>query len=232
MCLILDQDVAGLIMVARHDGVVMKQGRDPARCGNQWPKSLSDSFKEQVLSYFEAAQQVGMRLLVLLALALELPEEHFASQTMSSGSRLRLLHYPPQIGPHDEKSLGIGAHTDFECFTILAQQDDVQALQVLNKNKQWINAPPIPGTFVCNIGDTLARWTNDLFVSTQHRAINRTGVTRYSIPLFFGPSYDTLIETLPSCITTDRPLKYDPIKAGVFVEQRVAEGLKSGVKYT
>jgi isopenicillin N synthase-like dioxygenase len=69
---------------------------------------------------------------------------------------------------------------------------------------------------------------NDLFVSTLHRAINRTGVERYSIPVFVGTSYDTIIDTIPSCITPDRPKRYEPVKAGDFVRDKVAAGL---VKY-
>ncbi|OJT13003.1 hypothetical protein TRAPUB_10480 [Trametes pubescens] len=81
-----------------------------------------------------------------------------------------------------------------KCFTILWQEPGIQALQVLNKQNQWIDAPPIPGTLVVNIADQFARWTNDVFKSTVHRAINRSGVRRYSIPLFFGTDYDVKLE--------------------------------------
>lgn len=98
----------------------------------------------------------------------------------------RLLYYPPQTGVQDDRVLGIGAHSDYELFTILRQAGTISALQVLNKKGEWIPAPPIPGTFVVNIADQIARWSNDIFPSTRHRAINRSGVARYSIPLFFG----------------------------------------------
>ena len=73
---------------------------------------------------------------------------------------MRILHYPPQTGPVDDRVIGIGAHTDWECFTILWQEPGIQALQVLNAQKQWIDAPPIPGTFVVNLGDQFACWTS------------------------------------------------------------------------
>jgi len=132
-----------------------------------------------------------------------------------------MLHYPPQFGPVDDRVIGIGAHTDFEVFTILYQQDDIPALEVLNNAGKWVKALPIPETLVINLGDHLARWTNDVFKSTVHRAINRSGVRRYSIPLFFGTDYDVTVEALPSCVSAEHPAKYEPVKAGDYVKSRV-----------
>jgi len=134
---------------------------------------------------------------------------------------MKFLHYPPQTGPVDGRVIGIGAHTDWECFTILWQEPDIQALQVLNTERQWIDAPPIPGTFVINLGDQFARWTNDVFKSTVHRAVNRSGVQRYSIPLFFGVDYEVKLEPIPSCISEDRPPKYEVITAGDYVKEKL-----------
>ncbi|EIW81092.1 Clavaminate synthase-like protein [Coniophora puteana RWD-64-598 SS2] len=119
---------------------------------------------------------------------------------------MRLLHYPPQPARHEEGVIGIGAHTETrQCFTILWQQDDVRALQAQNTNGKWVDAVPIPGTLVVNLGDQFARWTNDVFKSTVHRAINNSGMERYSIPLFFGTDYDVKLEVrfCPSCIAID-----------------------------
>ncbi|KAG1739486.1 uncharacterized protein EDB91DRAFT_387902 [Suillus paluster] len=81
-----------------------------------------------------------------------------------------------------------------QCFTILWQQAGIEALQVLNSREQWINVPPLPGTLVINLGDQFARWTNDVFKSTVHRASNKNIVDRYSIALFFGTDYEVNIE--------------------------------------
>lgn len=176
-----------------------------------------------------AAVRLGLKLFPLLALALGLPEDFFADKTTKPAAIMRILHYPPQDGPVDDRVIGIGAHTDYEIFTILYQHSDIQALQVLNSAGKWINAPPIPGTLVVNLGDQLARWTNDVFKSTVHRAINRSGIRRYSIPLFFGTDYDVTVEALPSCVSSNYPAKYAPIKAGDYVKSRL-EATYSGSK--
>ncbi|CAL1713681.1 unnamed protein product [Somion occarium] len=198
-----------------------KRANDGAMAGaNVWPKDLP-GFRENVLGYYYAAVNLGKNLFPLFALALDLPEDFFDDKTKNSADIMRVLHYPPQTGPVDNRVIGIGAHTDFECFTILWQEPGIQALQVLNTQKQWIDAPPIPGTLVVNIGDQLARWTNDVFKSTVHRAVNRTGVRRYSIPLFFGTDYDVRLEPILSCVSPERPPKYEVVTAGDYVKERL-----------
>ncbi|KAF4617255.1 hypothetical protein D9613_005848 [Agrocybe pediades] len=189
---------------------------------NVWPaKEDVPGFREQVLQYYYAAVSLGKSLFPIFALALDLPETFFDDKTQHSAALMKLLHYPPQTGPVDERVIGIGAHTDWECFTILWQEPGIQALQVLNSEKKWINAPPIPGTLVINLGDQFARWTNDIFKSTVHRAVNRSGVRRYSIPLFFGTDYNVKLEPMPSCVSPERPPKYDVITAGEYVKSRL-----------
>jgi isopenicillin N synthase-like dioxygenase len=135
---------------------------------------------------------------------------------------LRINSYPPQAVKSDGRQIGIGAHTDYECFTILAQQPGITALQVWN-GREWIKAPPIPGTFVVNIADLMQRWSNDAFRSTRHRAINVSGAARLSIPFFLGVNYDTLVSPLPGCVSDERPAKYPPVIAGDYVLQRLNE---------
>ena len=81
------------------------------------------------------------------------------------------------------KHLGISAHSDFECFTILNQRSP--GLQVMNSADEWVEAPPIDGTFIVNVGDLMEGWTNGRFKATQHRVVN-IGKERYSLPLFFA----------------------------------------------
>ncbi|KAK6331294.1 hypothetical protein TWF730_004381 [Orbilia blumenaviensis] len=189
---------------------------------NRWPEALP-TIKEPVTAYFNEMVKLGKKLFQLFALSLDLEEEYFDTMVSGKGGIMRLLHYPPQTDENlDMTQLGIGAHSDYECFTILAQ-DDVSALQVLNKTGEWVAATPMKGTFVVNVGDSMARWTNDMYLSTIHRAINRTGVRRYSVPFFFGVDYETTIEVLESCVSEGRPPKYKPINAGDYIKQRLNE---------
>ncbi|KAJ7101533.1 hypothetical protein B0H15DRAFT_991519 [Mycena belliarum] len=187
---------------------------------NVWPAQLPE-FREAALGYYHHALELGRLLFPLFALALDLPEDFFADKTRHSAALMRLLHYPPQSGEVDKRIIGIGAHTDWECFTILWQEPGIQALQVLNTSQEWIDAPPTEGTLVINLGDELARWTNDVFKSTVHRAINRSGARRYSIPLFFGTDYDVRLEPIPSCVSAERPARYDVITAGDYIKARL-----------
>ncbi|KAH0586038.1 putative iron/ascorbate oxidoreductase [Termitomyces sp. J132] len=187
---------------------------------NVWPLELPE-LRRKALKYYHAAVNLGKSLFPLFALALNLPSTFFDDKTQNSAALMKLLHYPPQTGAFDERVIGIGAHTDWECFTILWQEPNIQALQVLNSEKQWVSAPPIPGTLVINLGDQFARWTNDIFKSTVHRAVNRSGVHRYSIPLFFGTDYNVRLEPVPGCVSPKRPARYEVTTAGEYVKGRL-----------
>ncbi|KAF2772236.1 putative isopenicillin N synthetase [Teratosphaeria nubilosa] len=185
---------------------------------NVWPALLG--FKESVASYYSEMLKLARKLVKIFAVVLGLPFSHFDEVFTHPGAMLRLLKYPAQ-DPMKPDALGVGAHTDIECFTILCQ-DTQPALQVLNTDGQWIEVPPIPGTFVVNIGDMLARWSNDTFISTVHRVLNITGEERYSIPFFFGPNYDTVLAPLKTCVAEGSVAQYEPVVAGDYVYQRLA----------
>ena len=199
---------------------------DPPECEasllygpNLWPAAML-GFREAVEAYYAAMLEVSNALLRAFALALALPEDYFLDKFDRAAGALRLLHYPPR--PSDETRLGVGAHTDYETFTILAQ-DGNPGLQVLNGAGRWIDISPVAGTFVVNIGDLMARWTNDRFTSNIHRAANRTGRNRYSIPFFMGANVDTEIRCLESCAGPDEPPRYPPVLAGAHIEARLIE---------
>lgn len=179
---------------------------------NPWPETMPEFGR---LTYDYHGQMVGLARTMLrgIALSLDLDEDYFAPKTKAPISIQRMLHYPPQEKVVDESVMGIGAHTDYGNLTILAQ-DDVGGLQVMNRDGDWVQAPPIPGTFVINIGDLIQRLTNDVYLANLHRVINTTGRERYSIPFFLDADYDAVFAPLESCITPDNPRSYDPVTCG------------------
>lgn len=193
----------------------------PLHGPNQWPGELP-GFKETVQECYRALSDLGRNVMRAFALALELPEDHFERWLTGPMATLGPLHYPPQAGAITEARIGAGAHTDFGCLTIL-WQDAAGGLQVRNTAGQWLDAPPIPGSFVVNIGDMMARWTNDLFTSTFHRVINTSGRDRYSMPFFFDPDFNADLTALPTCVGPDRPAKYPPTTGGQHLIDRINE---------
>jgi len=185
---------------------------------NQWPEGVPE-LPACVDRYFRAIMQCGLTLLRAAAVSLDLPELFFAERYRKPLARGALLHYPPQPAWMGEDQFGTSAHTDYGCLTLL-WQDTVGGLEVRNKAGQWITAPPVPGTFVVNLGDFMARWTNDRFASTPHRVVNRSGVERYSIPVFFDPDYDTVVECLPACQGPGNPPRYPRTTCGEYIKGR------------
>ncbi|MEJ1965049.1 MAG: 2-oxoglutarate and iron-dependent oxygenase domain-containing protein [Gammaproteobacteria bacterium] len=194
---------------------------DFRRAGNLWPEV--PGFREVATRYGIEMRLLARRMFAAFALALNLPESYFSTLASAPMSLIRMLHYPTQPA-FSEEYIGTGAHTDHECFTILCQ-DRIQALQVRNRRGDWIPAPPIRGTFVVNIGDLMARWTNGIFASTYHRVSNTSGQARYSLPCFIGPNSDALIEALPSCVSAERPPKYSAVYAGEYVSSNIYHSL-------
>ncbi len=183
-----------------------------------WPAALP-AFRGVMMDYHLALLALARRLMAGIALSLGLAEDFFDPMMREPIAIQRLLHYPPQDRVADDSLIGIGAHTDYGCLTLLAQ-DDVGGLQVMNRDRQWIEAPPRPGAFVVNIGDMMQRLTNDLYLANLHRVINVTGRERYSAPYFFDVDFDTVFAPLPCCVNAENPAKYDPITCGVHKWER------------
>jgi isopenicillin N synthase-like dioxygenase len=157
---------------------------------NTWPDL--PGFAEAVTAYYEAVLDVGHQLLRAFAVALGEDPDLFSRHATKTPSQLRLVHYP--YNPDAVDGHGIGAHTDYECFTLL--KPTAPGLEVLNGAGEWIDVPPIPGTFIVNIGDMLELWTNGQFVATSHR-VRKVVEERYSFPLFFNVDYHTEVKSLP-----------------------------------
>ncbi len=149
---------------------------------NQWPDL--PGFREDVMAYYAAAFAVGRRLLRGLALALGQPGDAFDHLVVTPPSQLRLIHYPYQAEIEDVE--GIGSHTDYECFTLLLAT--APGLEVMNRAGEWIDAPPVPGALVVNIGDMMEFWSGGAFVATSHR-VRKVAQERWSFPLFFAVDY-------------------------------------------
>ena len=186
---------------------------------NAWPDNLP-GFQRAVYAYYESVLGLARVLLRTFEMALGLEEGWFDKKTDKPMAQLRLIYYPPQAGPIDPRRIGIGAHTDYECFTLLLQ-DDVGGLQVGHRNGEWIQATPVPGSMVVNIGDMLMRWTNGEFVSTPHRVINRSGRERLSFPFFFGANHDCVVTPIEHFVSDERPARYPPTRCGWWTEMMI-----------
>ncbi|MDB5397942.1 MAG: isopenicillin synthase family oxygenase [Rhodospirillales bacterium] len=176
---------------------------------NQWPSGLP-TFRRVMEGYFDVMLELTMRLMGAVATSLGLAEDHFASFCTEPVALLRLLHYPTQPAKPHPREKGCGAHTDWGALTVLLQ-DDAAGLQIKDPVHGWLHAPPRPGSFVVNLGDLIARWTNDRYHSTQHRVINVSGRARFFVPFFLDGNPDHLISCLPGCSTPDNPARYRPV---------------------
>jgi isopenicillin N synthase-like dioxygenase len=184
---------------------------------NQWPDDVAPFLRRDLLPYYNAVIELSRTVLSALAYGLGKPKDFFAAAYEKPLGRGQLVYYPP-MGSNDLEAQRFGAapHTDFGVLTVLLQ--DMQGgLQVLNTSGDWIEAPPIKDSFVCNIGDLLERWTNGELVSTKHRVINRNKTARYSIPVFCDPASQTIID--PNDFETGNK-SYEKITAGDHISNR------------
>lgn len=186
---------------------------------NEWPADAE--FRGAVERYVAAATALGVRLLEPIAVAAGQHKDFFKSFFGNPTTNLRLIHYPPQPPSRPQDQFGIFPHTDYGFLTILAQ-DSVGGLQVQRIDGSWIDASYVPDTFIINMGDTLARWTNEHFNSTPHRVISPAKSTaRYSVAFFFDPELDTIVECLPEFVKAGQPAKYEPIRYGDYFSMRL-----------
>lgn len=199
---------------------------EPFRGLNLWPDM--PGFRETMLDYFARVLALGRLLQRAVAVDVGLPEDFFEDKLDQSLSTLRMLHYPPQPPAIEEGQLGAGEHTDYGCLTLL-MTDDVGGLEVRKRDGTWLAAPPIPNVYVCNIGDCLMRWTNDVYVSTPHRVVNRSGRERYSIPFFLDPNPEAPVAAIPSCVSEERPARYPPTTGAEYLRERLSRTYAPGM---
>jgi isopenicillin N synthase-like dioxygenase len=192
---------------------------EPLQGPNQWPDD--PEFRETVSRYDTAMRDLGMRLLKVFSTAIGERPNFFAERFTPPTTALRLIHYPPAPLDRPDDLYGAHPHTDYGFLTILAQ-DDVGGLEVRSPDGSWMPVPFVPDTFIVNIGDILARWTNDGFNSTPHRVINPSpDRDRYSIGYFFDPSLGTEISTLAHFREGAGGRKYAPVRYADYFNGRL-----------
>ncbi len=195
---------------------------------NRWP-DVFPRLKADLIPYYDAVCFVARRVIAAIAVSLDQPAEFFESAYAKPLARGQLVYYPASTKTDEAKErFGVAPHTDFGVLTVLLQ-DNSGGLQVRAKSGQWIEAPPIPGTLVCNIGDLLARWTNNRYASTVHRVINRSTDARYSIPVFFDPHTDTVIDPVDIGVSQAESL-FAPVRAGEHIAGRNADSFSQHKK--
>jgi len=188
------------------------------RAPNVWPAVAE--FRAVMLDYFERMWRLGVLLHRAFARDLGLDPAFFADRFRKPMATLRLLHYPPSDAPLAEGQLGAGAHTDYGNVTLLAT-DAVGGLVVRDRDGRWRDAPVIADAFVCNIGDCLMRWTNDIYVSTPHKVVSPPGRDRFSVAFFLDPDPDAIVACLPTCAGPERPARYPAVTASDFLRSRL-----------
>ena len=181
---------------------------------NAWPGFLPE-MRPVLNEFFEATHVCGRHLLRAFAASLDLPLDYFIGKFGKPVSRGSLVYYPPQPPDLGEEQFGVGPHTDYGCLT-LVYQDAVGGLQVATRTGEWVTAIPIEGTFVVNIGDLMARWSNDHFKSTPHRVVNSSGRTRCSVAMFIDPDADT--EVIPA-YESEAP-RFEAVAVGDYIQSR------------
>ncbi|KAB8219114.1 hypothetical protein BDV33DRAFT_204801 [Aspergillus novoparasiticus] len=172
-------------------------------------------FREVTVSFWQSRLALARKLVCIFALALGEREDNFDDITSHPGADALYIHYPgiPDVAADSDIDVGIGSHTDIQCFTLL-WQDNSGGLQVLSAQDEWLDARPIEGTLVVNIGDFLQGLSNNKFKSTVHGVYNRQLDSRYSMPFFFGFNPEAVCKVVPSCVDDEHPPLYEPISCG------------------
>jgi isopenicillin N synthase-like dioxygenase len=192
---------------------------------NVWP-SVPTELQSVWRTYFATCEQLAISVMEILAQALGLDRSWFATRFDRHTSYLSANHYPGLAETPDEGFLRLGEHTDIGSLTILYQDGAPGGLEVLDRRGRWCGVPAVEGSFVVNLGDLMAKWTNDRWIATRHRVVSPNpeslAARRISIPFFQHPNYDALIECIPTCADDDRPARYPAVLAGNWAEFRMS----------
>ncbi len=184
---------------------------------NIWPDAVPE-MRPVWTEYYKAMEGLAGTLMRLFALALDLDEHWFDRKIDKHMTNFAVSNYPDQPEALPDGQLRGGAHTDFGSLTILGTEDKPGGLEVFTSEGVWEKVPIVPGAFIINLGDLMAQWTNDRWVSTMHRVVNpprdkAVGSRRQSLIFFHQPNYDAMVECLPTCRGAG-PAKYPPVTSG------------------
>ena len=219
-------DLAELFLVNRFDDrdaarrAGLREGREDFFAPNVWPDpDLVPDFREAFLAYYAVMEDLAARIMGLMALALDLDEHWFDDKIADHITGLAALRYPALDSAPLPGQFRRGPHSDWGSLTVL-YSDGVPGLQILSPEGEWEDVPAVAGSFVINIGDLMAAWTNDRWVSTLHRVVVADGAwgERISVAFFHQPTYDAVIECIPTCTSPDDPPRYEPITSGDWLD--------------
>lgn len=177
------------------------------RSANQWPAGLP-SLRTAIVGYCAALERLVQKLVRVYARALDLPAAYFDAAFSELQYKLRATHYPQQPPDTTDDEFGIAPHTDTSFLTLLAP-NDVPGLSIRARGGRWLDVLPNPDAFMVNGGQLLLRWTNDRFLATPHRAINRSGGERYALAFFCDANIDWPVAAVPTCVGPDNPPRYE-----------------------
>jgi isopenicillin N synthase-like dioxygenase len=207
-----------------------EQARPDARTGKtQWPpRELLPVFEATMKDYIARLQRVTEALNRAFALSLDLPEDYFDGLYRHPDMTLTMNFYPP-VEPSRLKATqwSFSPHADYTAFTVLLQ-DGSGGLQARNCTGQWIDVTPRQGSFVVNVGNVLARWTNDLYSSTLHRALHIGDVSRISAAFFVYPDAGTVVRCLDTCQGPDNPPRYEDVTTAQYVRALREDAHRAG----
>jgi isopenicillin N synthase-like dioxygenase len=191
---------------------------------NLWPASLPN-LEGSLTTYFDAMTELCGNVLRLFAAALEMPHDYFENFHTYPMSALRCINYPGSDEPLLPMQKGAGEHSDYGSITILKSDPNIPGLEIRLASGEWAIAPLVDDAFIVNIGDMMARWTNDRWVSTLHRVIQASApeggpARRQSMAFFDNTNLDSVIECIPSCLAPGEQPKYEKVLSGPYLQSR------------
>lgn len=206
-----------------------EQVRPEFRTGKtQWPpRELLPAFETTMKDYIARLQRVTEALNHAFALSLDLPEDYFDTLYQHPDMTLTMNFYPP-VDPSKLKTTqwSFSPHADYTAFTVLLQ-DLSGGLEARNSAGEWIDVTPKEGTFVVNIGNVLARWTNDLYSSTLHRALHIGNGPRISAAFFVYPDATTVVRCIDTCQGPGNPPRYEDVTTAEYMRVLREDGITS-----